>query len=259
MRTVKHTVHIKKDPPPFTIPPGVVIAMLLFPASAVTGTNPAVDEQQESPPASEVQGLFASSRSGLELQLSGGLNVCSSSLYEKCSDYNLRPGFGGGGYIGARIWSFLGAGIDWGLYSFRYGENPDASDVNLYTMHALIVIRIYLPFKIIEPYFKIGFGYQSLSERGTRKASVWDEDPVDYKVTASAWTNGSAGIGLTWYAVNDKKIGDIGFGANGEYNFIYANKRLLCIEGDCVTKNWEEGMINAVQINVHASWVFPLF
>jgi hypothetical protein len=197
------------------------------------------------------------SRKGLELEARLGPNTCVKTNDVECDDFGnaeLKPGFGGGGYIGLRPLSFLSIGLDIGAYSLT--PKPNDLDVKIRTTQAMLNLRLYIPFNVIEPFLKLGVGYLAWVQSGE------NSDAGDYKARAYSWGNFKFGGGLTIYLIDSEKVGNIGLGADLDFAMIKPTKYKTCYGDDCESGDIDDGDSTApyaMQFNLHFKWIIPIF
>ena len=197
--------------------------------------------------------LALESRKGLELEGRLGPNVCVERDGGGCSAtaWDLKPGFGGGGYIGLRPLSFLSLGLDFGMYSLT--PEPNDNDTKLRTSQAMLNFRIYIPFNLIEPFAKLGVGYLSVVQSNE-----------DYKYRFYCFGNFKLGGGLTLYLIDSQKIGNIGLGADLDFALINPTKYKFCDGDTCESGDIDDSGSDsdtpyAMQLNLHFKWIIPIF
>ena len=130
---------------------------------------PPAQQPKESP--------FALWRTGLDLEARLGMIFCISADHWECTEgsYGLRPGPGGGVYVGARFLPFLGVGIDFGYYMFNANLDDDADKMWARMMNVMLQIRGYLPFRVVDAYLKVSGGYLSYKEAAEWQGESYSE------------------------------------------------------------------------------------
>jgi len=221
-------------------------------------TEPTESDEEKKEP----DGRFPYPTRGLDFELRAGLNFCAESGEAKCENFEM--GGGGGAFVGVRFVPMFAAGIDFGVYGLKLKDTLGASDVTVSSRTFMLSPRLYLPFRIVEIYFAIGFLYHGFYEKGER-------DGESYSVRISSWASFKIGAGLTFYVVRGKRVGDIGLGADLSYSFLSPKDVELCggaAEGrNCDEQSWgsytedleTSDMVDFMQFTLHLSWLIPVF
>lgn len=235
-------------------------------------------------------------RKGLEMELRAGLSVCAET-YNPCEGRvgEIKPGGGGGIFVGIRPNARLAVGIDFGYFAFSHDlargyystfnanhYDPDVPEVPVgdsdysYIIRFLNImpeIRGYVPYGYKRSgfgdiYFKLGVGYLSFKE----EYSFELDEMVDiYPKRLYSFFNLKMGLGTTFYFVQDSAKGDMGLGLSADYLIFYSKDDVDCgsrhrttgYVGDyygleCNEIDGYSSRLHTVQITAHFKWVLPI-